>query len=236
MKGRLRREHEADHAPECVDVGRCAWPRPVDLLRGDVVRGAEQLPGRGDRSRHRSGAADPEIGQEDALAVIRAFDQDVRRLDVAVDDPARVRGIECPRDGGGDGGRAREAQGPLLVDQPVQVRAANQAHRDVEAARSLAGAVDRDHALVLELGREARLALEALAKRAVGGQIRREDLEGPLVVERQVERAVDGPHPSGAEDALDPKPGEQRAGVHVVRVGGAQRGGAVRSRIEIAPA
>ena len=43
--------------------------------------------------------------------VVGALDQDVRGLDVAVDDPARVRGVERVRDLGDEGRRADGREG-----------------------------------------------------------------------------------------------------------------------------
>ena len=70
----------------------------LDLLGRDVVGGAD--PGAG--ARQAAGRAEPlgepEVGQVDVLVVALAAEQDVGRLDVAVHQPALVRGVERRRD------------------------------------------------------------------------------------------------------------------------------------------
>ena len=73
--------------------------RAGGLLRRRVVEAAQERAG----LRQALGAAelarDAEVGQEGVRRVVVAFDeQDVRGLDVAMDDPARVRGVERGRD------------------------------------------------------------------------------------------------------------------------------------------
>jgi hypothetical protein len=71
-----------------------------------------------------------------------------------MDDSASVGGIERLRDRGGHPRGAGQRQGPLGIHEPVQVRAADETHGDVQTALGLAGAVDRDDALILQLGRQ----------------------------------------------------------------------------------
>ena len=61
-------------------------------------------------------------------------DQDVRRLDVAVHEPAPVRGVERAGDLPDDAHGALGIQALGGVDQRPQVRALDVAHREVEHA------------------------------------------------------------------------------------------------------
>ena len=88
---RVAREHEGEHAAERVDVGAGVDALAADLLRRDVAERPDPAAGARRRGRRVEPLGEPEVRQVDVLA---AADEDVLGLDVAVDDPARVRGVE----------------------------------------------------------------------------------------------------------------------------------------------
>ena len=90
-------------------------------------------------------------------------DEDVLRLDVAMDELDLVRRIERLRD------RLEDAQRPRRLelarhDEVLERRAANEAHGDEQRAVDLAGLVDGDDVRVVDGRLDLALAPEALAK------------------------------------------------------------------------
>src|SRR6185295_12968410 len=100
-----------------------------------------------------------------------------------------------------DGARGLERR--VRPQQPPEVRAFDVAHRDVEEAVRLAGAVHREDVRVLERGRNLRLGQEPTTKPVVAGELRREQLQRDLTLEPQVCRTVDDAHPASADELLD---------------------------------
>ena len=107
------------------------------------------------------------------------------------EDPQRAARVELARD-----------------DHVLEVRPADQPHRDEEALLALARLVDGDDVRVVDPGLDLPLAPEALPEQDVVAQVRREHLERDGPVERELRRLVDDPHPALTEDPGDPVPGE----------------------------
>ena len=107
-----------------------------------------------------------------ARAAFLARDHDVGRLDVAVDDAARVAVVEGLGDLDPDVDDLAEAQ-RLVADQAQQGRPADQRHDEEERALVPAEVVDRDDGRVVHLGDDLRLALEALLELGASGRSRR---------------------------------------------------------------
>ena len=146
----LARQRLVEHAAERVDVGRHADLVPLDLLRRRVVDSPDEEPLLCHlRSRE---LRDTEVRQEGAPA--RLVDEDVRRLDVAMHDLTRVRGVERSRRLSDDLECALGGELRLARDQRLQVVAFDVAHCDEEDAVDLARVVDRDHVRVLDRGDE----------------------------------------------------------------------------------
>ena len=155
-----------EHAAERVDVRASVERQPLDLLGRGVLDGADEDPGPRQVGRARL-LRDAEVRQVDVLGGLG--DQDVRGLDVAVDQVVVVGGVERARDLLEHEERATDAQAPLLPQERAQVGPVDVPHRDVEqtvgvAAVDLAGVVDRDDVRVVEPGRALRLAHEPLAE------------------------------------------------------------------------
>jgi len=147
-----------------------------------------------------------ELGQPEVqdlhLASLRQ--EQVRRLDVPVDDPLRV-GFRQP------GRRLHHQTGGFLPNQraspePFPERFSLVAgHHDVErAVRRLADLVHRADVWVVQPGGGARLVEKALLGVDVPGQLRRQELEGHGALQGGVFRLVHHPHPALAELRQDP--------------------------------
>src|SRR4029077_20749778 len=95
------RKHSEEDDAEGVDVARWAGGRSTCLLRRDVRGGAEHRSRLGQRAGV-SHVRDPEVGD---LGPALAVEQDVRRLEIAVDEATTVRMSEPGRDLGGDSPR-----------------------------------------------------------------------------------------------------------------------------------
>ena len=141
-------------------------------------------------------------------------DQDVGRLDVAVHEPAPVRGVERAADLRDDDAGRLEGQ-RAAIDHPAQVRPRHEAHRQVEHAVLLAAAVDGHDVRVLERGRQARLGPEACRRVLVLHPLRRDELERHGAIEVDVHRLVDDAHAPAVEQPVDPVAGEHGAVLEV---------------------
>ena len=141
--------------------------------------------------------------------MIRGVDEDVPRLHVAVHEPPPVGGVERLGDLADKGERTLGRKRPLLREDRAQIAAVHVAGREVElAAACLAGRVDGEDPGMIERGREARLAQEALAERAIVRQLGRDQLQRDGPVERELGRPVDDPHAAAADDTVDPVAGQ----------------------------
>jgi len=161
------------------------------LLGREVLRRAH------DRARLRhvrcAGAGDAEVRDLRAVLVV---DDDVLRLEVAVDDTAAVREARGPEDLNREVDGALGRERALVVDELLQRSAGDVLHRDVRRVVPLAAVVDRHDVLVLQARRGRRLTAEALDELGVGGEALVQDLQRDLAPELEVLRTVDLRHPA----------------------------------------
>ena len=139
--------------------------------------------------------------------MVGRVDEYVPGLDVAVDEPTLVRGVEGVRD------LADEPDRPLPRKRPVgeqgaKVGSGHEPGREEELAVRLARRVDREDAGVVDRRGQPRLAQEPLSERVVAGELGCDQLQRDRPVERELGRAVDDAHPAAADDAFDPVAGE----------------------------
>jgi hypothetical protein len=132
-------EHLVEDDADRVEIGGSGHLRAASLLRREVVGGAHDRAGLGHL--RRAGARDAEVGD---LQPLFGADQDVVRLDVAVDDPVLVREAERRQDLPRVRDRLCGTQAAVLSDQLLQARSVDDLHRDVVGAFGLAPVVDRD--------------------------------------------------------------------------------------------
>jgi hypothetical protein len=208
-------ERLVEHAAERVDVGAAVDAGALDLLGRDVVDRADPHARLRQPALRAGVLGEAEVGEVGVIGAVAVGDQDVGGLDVAVDEPARVRDVERAADLHEDRRGAAWVEPAGALDERAQVGALDEAHRDEQQAVDLARVVDRHDVRVLERRGDPRLALEALAEVLVGREVRRDDLEGDRAVEREVRRPVDDAHPATPGDALDPVAADDVAGREV---------------------
>ena len=138
------------------------------------------------------------------LAVPVVVDHDVRRLEVAMDDPDLVDGGQALRDLDRRRRRPRPAGRGPARSRSFSVAPADQLHRDVLQAAVFAVFVDAADVPVADLARELDLGAEARRHLRRARHLRPQDLEGDLVVEDLVAGAVDGAHAAAAQGRQDP--------------------------------
>ena len=146
-----------------------------------------------------------ELGEAEVehLELARGAHEQVRGLDVAVDDAALVRGVERARhlhrevDGLRDRDRA-------LLQQLLDALPVAQLHDDERPSVVLPDVVDDADVRVVERGGEVGLAVEARERGRVGRHPRRQELERHVAPELCIVRTVDDTHPAGAQLGLDP--------------------------------
>ena len=144
---RLAGQALEEHAAERVRVGAARRAGALDLLRRDVGDRADEHALAGQalgarvcwraRSRH-----EPAPG--------RPADEDVRRLDVAVDEPGGMRRVERRRRLPTSATARSGSSGPSRRRRVAQVAAVDPRHRDEQHAAVLAGVEHRDDARVLQ--------------------------------------------------------------------------------------
>ena len=210
--GRPLREQPVEHDAERVDVRSGGDPLAADLLGAGVVRREGVMPRLG-QARRRGAVGGEQRGDAEVeqLGVTGGGDQDVGRLDVAVDHQAlvgiRERGAHLlhQSDAGADAGRVRLAP---RVDR----LAVDQLHDQVGHAVVCAAGIEQlGDARMIEAGEHAPLEAEAFDDR--GRAPRRQDLDRGLPVELVVValRREDDAHAAAADFRHQPEGAEAPA-------------------------
>ena len=176
------------------DVGAMIRALAADLLGRHVVHRAHQHVTAGELGRQQPG--EPEVEDLHRAAV---GDVDVCRLDVAVDDAARMRVLEPEADVHRELDLAPEAHSFGTAHARLKVFALEELHREIRLTLVLAEVVNRDDVRVRELAGGARLADEPLARLGVPFNRRGDDLQRHHTLDERVEGAVDHPHTALAE-------------------------------------
>ncbi len=186
-----------DH-PDRVDVRARRRRLALRLLRREVLRRPHHGAGGGDVG-VLTAPGDAEVGDAGAALVV---DQDVLRLQVAVDDPLAV----------GEAGGVEDLPGEVdrvlgphpALDQVLQRGAVDVLHGDEVGVAEDTAVEDPDHVRVLEPGRRLRLALEALDELLVLREAVVQDLDRHVAVELGVLREPDVRHPARADLPIEP--------------------------------
>ena len=178
------------------------------LLWRHVARRAENLSGaghHGDFGFQRFG--EPEIGDVDVVGFI---DQDVLRLQVAVDDALVVGSFEGGAHLAGEFEGAVEGEASFVVDQAGKIAAFDEGHGDELDAADVAQIVYAEDVLLRDLAGQQELLFEALHGLRIGGQLGTDEFEGDGAAEFVVVGLVDGAHAAFAEQGLDAVAGAER--------------------------
>jgi len=185
--------------PEGVDVGRGPDARRLELLRGHVGRRPEEGARLGE-TRPLEPVGQAEV--EEPGPVRAGLDEDVGRLQVAVDEAGGVELVDGPGQLGEDVDRPLEGQLAPLQER-LELGALDELHdADRPPQVALEGVDPHDGAPAAGLGRELRLAREAGQVDARGG-VGVEELEGDGPLRGQVAGAEHRAHAAAAEEALD---------------------------------
>ncbi len=221
LEGPLPREALEEDDAERVDVGA-----PVhvvlgaDLLRGHVVGGADRVAGARQAVRGALVPREPEVrdARPPALpALVGAGEDQVRGLEVAVDDARAVRGVH------GVGDLAQELRRvprrEPAVAQPLLERGPGAVLHGVEEAPAVLSPVEDAHEpRVVEPRGDRNLPLEAREERGVVVDRGLDhDLEGVEAALPLLAREVDDPHGAAPEDLV------QLVGAEPGRLSGGRR-------------
>ena len=138
--------------------------------------------------------------------MIALADQDVLRLHVSVDQPHRVRRVECV---GYLGEQPDAARGIELAcaDLILERGTLDDAHGDVEALLGLACLVHGGDVGVVDRGLNRALPPKALPELGIAAQLAWQELQRDGAVEGQLRGSVDRAHAAHAQNALDPVAG-----------------------------
>jgi hypothetical protein len=142
------------HAAERVHIRAAVDRIASDLFGRDIGEGAEQT------LRDVSGLQivrarrDAEVCEIAVLTLLLRIDQDVARLDVAVDETAGVRRVERRGDLRNQADRARRLEAAVAAEHRAKIAPLDEAHRDVDVPIGLAGRIDRDHVRMVETRRQ----------------------------------------------------------------------------------
>ena len=146
------------------------------------------------------------------LPLLLGVDQHVARLDVAVHEAARVRGVERRCDLSDQRDRPRGLQPAVAAKHRAEIAALDEPHRDVDVPVRLAGGVDRDHVRMVDARGQLRFAQDAVARGLVVHEPRREHLQCDGSCQMAVDGAEDLAHATAPDQALERVPGDLVAG------------------------
>ena len=129
-------------------------------------------------------------------------DQDVRRLDVSVNQAAHVGRGQSVRRLVDDRGQSLRIERAVLEKLP-QIGSLDVSHRDEEDVVGLRCLVDRDDVRMVEAGSEPGLAHETLTEGLVLAELWREQLQRDLALEHDVLRPIDDAHAAVPEQSIE---------------------------------
>ena len=216
-EGRLTAEHLVQYAAEGVDV-RAAVEMPVAhrLLRAHVLGRADGHARFGQPLlpvRRGEGEGDAEVGN-DRMPLVQ---QDVRGLDVAMDDALAMRVIERARERGRVAYSLRNGK-VLLPGEPVLQRFARDERHHVEGGSvHLPGVDQAEDVRVLQVRGGPDLGEESLGPDG-GGEVRPQHLDRDCSLVADVAREVDGGHTADTQLALDLIAAGERGGEPAHRI------------------
>ncbi len=206
---RLAREHEEQHPAQRVHIRARIDRLAADLLRRDVIQGADPVVLRGRPACRQRGLGQAEVAQVDVLVVV---DQHVGRLDVAMHVPRPVDRVQRIAQPLGDRRRAHRRQRTVPAHQRAQVVAADEPHDQIGAVALRAHGVDRHDVRVLHRRGRPGLGEEAAPRERVLRQIGRDHLQRDIALQLELAREVHDAHAALPDDTLDPAPSDDRAG------------------------
>ena len=140
------------------------------------------------------GADDLGHAEVEYLHMPAGGDEDVRRLDVAMNDARGVGGVEGVGDFDGQFQRRFEIE-PLDCHALAQVRALEELHGDEDDPVLLANLINRADVGVVQSRQSARFTLKARYQLCIAGQFRLHHLDGDIAVQIRVVARYTSPIP-----------------------------------------
>ena len=194
------RERFVEDQPEAVDVGRGGRRLPCRLLGAEVVNGAERRPG--DRSLGIGRQpGDPEVCDHRTAV---AGEEDVAGLHVPMDDPADMRDRERTGDVEPDPSRLARREPSDAAEPRGEILAFDQLHHQERLAIIGSRLEAADDVGMAQDGRREGLAPEPHRDVGVLDDLVAEQLDGDGAVEPDVDRPMDGGHPTDADQLRQP--------------------------------
>jgi len=129
---------------------------------------------------------------------VPALEEDVRRLDVAVDDPVVVSVLKSVGNLVRNSNRVRDREATLFLEAVAQALAADERHDVAQRAVCFTCGVHRDDVRMAELGRHLDFAHEALTAES-RREFLVEDLDRNVTVRKRLASQVDPGHASAIE-------------------------------------
>ena len=142
-----------------------------------------------------------EIGDHHPFHAV--LQEDIRRLDVAVNEALSVRGGQPDAVCMPIRRISTTAKRARLRDTLFQRLSFHHGHHQVGKSTLLVDCLDRNDVLMHDRGSRLRLTREAVAGRGVGGKFGRQDLDRRMPIQRRVVAAHDHPHSAAAENLRD---------------------------------
>ena len=204
LERRLAHQHLEEDAAEAVDVGAAIDVlTAIDLFRAHVARRADDVPGGGVARAHR--ARNAEVG-DDGVARI---EQDVRGLDVAVDDIAAVGVAQGVGDLARDLERVADRELAFTVEALAQGLALDVGHDVIDQAVDLVGIVQRQDVGMVQAGGDLDLTQKP-GGADLCGKVGPEHLYGNGTLILEVVGQEDFRHPALTQLPLQPIAGGKR--------------------------
>lgn len=199
-------QHLVEDDAEGVDVDRGGDLLALDLLGRQVGGGAHDAglggQGHGVLAGFESGEA--EVGDDRASRPFGFREHDVARLQVAMDDPGLVGGVEGPGDLPGHGQRLLRGHRAGAPEPLRQGLALQQLHGEEDEAAMEGDVEDAADVRVGDLARELDLAPEPLDRELVAGDVPAHGLERHPLAQLLVLDLVDLAHAAAGQEAEDP--------------------------------
>ncbi len=234
-EGQLPRQHLVVGARQGVDVGAMVDGLGVGQLLGRrVVDRAHRSAGLGAREVG-DDLRDAEVGDLGNGHVLGAAEQDIGRLEVAVDDPMGVGVAHALENLQEDPRHLRDVRLlGLLADVAVEARSPDEFHDDRDEPRLIDDVVHADDVHVIQVGLDHALLDEAPTHLVVAHELPEERLDRDRVSETDVLALVDRARTALSQElhhpvrALEDVPGLEPVGCHAALGPGRQSGSIAR--------
>ena len=144
---------------------------------------------------------EPEVRQLNSFHSVGQ--QDVGRLDVAMDEPLCMSGREPCRRLHSNSQNLNRFQCPFLIEPPLQRRARHVGHDEVRQSVCIGHAVNLDDVVVYDCCRGLSFSRESLSRRAAASQMRCQNFDGHVSVQSRIKRLQHNTHSAGPDDSRD---------------------------------